>query len=260
MKFSALALLSVFGAASAGRPQLTIQVRDGSFAGLDAYEPSLSWSGSSKSGDIDLEYGADVAASSMDIASLPKKIWGKASTDVSGWATSVRADVDADDLGNADLEIDAVNGDTSLKMLASAGKAFSVSKVEATQAFDSGDARVTVNPRYDVESESADVVIGYDKGDTNVELTASADAQSVTISQQVDENNRIAPTVTSSGGISLEWERSLGDDSSLTASVTPDESLDLEWKDADWTANINMPISGTSIEGANVNIKREVNF
>jgi hypothetical protein len=260
MKFSAVALLSIFGVAAAGRPSLTISVRDGNFAGLDAYDPSISWSGSSKSGDIDLEYGADVGASSTDIASLPKKIWGKASTEVSGWLASVRADMDAADMKSADLEIDAVNGDTSVKILASTGEGFSVSKVEATQGFDSGDARITVNPRYNMETEEADVVVGYDKGDTNVELTASADAQSVTVSQQVDDDNRIAPTLTSSGGISLEWERSLGDDNSLTATVTPDESLDLEWKDSEWTANINMPISGASIESATVNIKREVNF
>jgi len=260
MKFSAVTLLSLFGVAASGRPQLTISVQDGSFAGLDAYDPSITWSGSSKSGDVDLEYGVDVGASSTDIASLPKKIWGKASAEVSGWLASVRADIDAADMKSADLEIDAVNGDTSVKMLASTGEGFSLSKVEATQGFDFGDARITVNPRYNMATEEADVVIGYDKGDTNVELTASADAQSVTVSQQVDADNRIAPTLTSSGSVSLEWERSLGDDNSLTATVTPDESLDLEWKDSEWTANINMPISGASIESAKVNIKREVNF
>jgi len=260
MKFSALALLSMCTVAAAGRPQLSISVQDGSFAGLDAVDPSISWSGSSKSGDVDIEYGVDVGASSMDIASLPKKIWGKASTEVSGWLASVRADMDAADIQKADFEIDAVNGDTSVKMLASTGDSFSVSKVELTQGFDSDGARVTVNPRYNLDTEEADVVIGYDKGDTNVELTASADAQSVTISQQLDDDNRIAPTFTSSGGVSLEWERSLGDDNSLTASVTPNEALDLEWKDSEWTANINMPISGASIESAKVNIKREINF
>jgi len=260
MKFSTITLFSVFSVAAAGRPQLSISVQDGSFAGLDAVDPSISWSGSSKSGDVDIEYGVDVGASSTDIASLPKKFWGKASTEVSGWMASVRAEIDAADIKKADLEIEAVNGDSSVTVLASTGDSFSVSKVEATQGFDSGDAKISVNPRYNLETEEADIVIGYDKGDTNVELTASAEAQSVTISQQVDDDNRVAPTLTSSGSISLEWERSLGDDNSLTATVTPDESLDLEWKDSEWTANINMPISGASIESAKVNIKREVNF
>ena len=157
-----------------------------------------------------------------------------------------------------------------------------VHKVEASKEFESGDATVTVNPRYDLDSEEADVVINYDAGDTNVELTASADSQSVkiehsagdtnfevnasadaqslTISQQLDEKNKISPTFTSSGDISVEWERDLGDDNSLTATIKPNDSVDLEWKDADWTANINLPVDGTSITGANVGIKRDVSF
>ena len=95
---------------------------------------------------------------------------------------------------------------------------------------------------------------------TNLKLTASVDAQEVTISQQIDDDNRISPTINNSGDISVEWERSLGDDSSLTATLKPNDSLDVEWKDNDWTANVNMPMDGASIEGANVSIKRDVNF
>lgn len=91
-------------------------------------------------------------------------------------------------------------------------------------------------------------------------LTASADAQSLSISQQLDDDNTITPTFTSGGDISVEWERSLGDDNSLTATIKPNDSVDLEWKDADWTANINMPVEGTSITGANVSIRRDVTF
>ncbi len=82
----------------------------------------------------------------------------------------------------------------------------------------------------------------------------------MTVSRQLDDDNRIAPTLSSSGDVSLEWERALGDNNSLTATLTPNSALDLEWKDADWTANINMPIDGTDITGTNVSIKREVNF
>jgi len=227
-----------------------------------------------------LEYGVDLAARpTTDIASLPKKIWGKASTDIAGWKTSARADVDGTDFAGAGYEIDAANGDLSVKLSATAS---GVSKVEASQTFDAGDARVTVNPRYNVEASEADVIINYDAGDTNVELTASADSQSVVashqagdtnvevtasvdaqslkISQQLDADNKISPIVTSSGDISLEWERKLGDDNSLTATVKPNDAVDLEWKDADWTANINLPVEGTTVTGANVSIRRDVTF
>lgn len=279
MKFTALSLLALTAGVSAGSPSLSISVQDGTYGGLDGLDPSLSWSSSSSSGDVDLEYGVDMKASSLNIASLPKKVWGKASLDLGGWATSVRADADASDLGNADLTIDSVNGDTSLKMFASAA---GVSSVEASKTFDSDGASVSVNPRYNLETEEADVVIGYDAGDTSVELTASADSQSVvighsmgdtslsltasadaqslTLSQKIDDDNTVSPTFGSDGSMSVAWERSLGDGNSLTTTLTPNESVDMEWKDAAWTANINLGLDGASVSGANVSVKRDVNF
>jgi hypothetical protein len=179
-----------------------------------------------------------------------------------------------------------------------------VQRVEATKGLDMNGARVTLNPRYNLANEEADVVVGWDNGDTNVKLTASADSQEVnvkhridntnieltasadnqevkidhqmdntkikltasadnqeiTVSQQLDDKNRVSPTINNKGDISVEWERSLGDDSSLTATLKPNESLNLEWKDNDWTANVDMGLDGTDISGANVHIKRDVTF
>jgi len=255
--------LAVIGSAAAGRPSLTINVQDGNFADIGGLDPSLSWSASASSGDVDIEYGIEASARpTTDIASLPKNIWGKASTNLNGWGVSARAEFQGTDFSSAGLEIDANNSDADLDihLEASAGSGFSVSKIEATKRLNSDGASISVNPRYNVETEEADVVVSYDKDGTSLELTASQDAQSLTISRQLDDDNRIAPTLSSSGDISVEWERSLGDDNSLTATLKPNESLDLEWKDADWTANINMPIDGTDITGTNVSIKREVNF
>jgi len=234
---------------------------------------------------VDLSYGIESAVRpTSDIASLPRNFWGKASTDVAGWGVSARADVDAQARDSADVEIDANNADVdlSLRMTASAGKSFSVGSIEATKGLDMNGARVTVNPRYNVADEQADVVVNWANGDTSVELTASADSQEVvvnhsldntsikltasadnqevTISQQIDDDNRVSPTVSRNGDISVEWERTLSDDSSLTATLKPNDSLDVEWKDADWTANVNMPIDGANINGANVSIKRDVSF
>lgn len=126
---------------------------------------------------------------------------------------------------------------------------------------EAGDGSLSIQPSYSLETESGDITIAYDNGDkTSIELTASGDSQSVTISQQVDDDNRISPTLSSDGSLSVEWEKSLGDGNSLTATLSPNESLDLEWEDGAWTANINLPIDGTSIGGANVSIKRDVEF
>lgn len=285
MKFSAVALFAVFGAASAGRPQLSISVRDGNFDGLDGLDPTLTWEASTSQGDVDLSYGVEAAARpTTDVASLPRKIWGKASTDLSGWGVSARADIDPQALDSADLELNAeceVN-DVSLNMVARAGGGFNVQSIEATKGMDMNGARVTVTPRVNLEDDEKDVVIGYSNdntdvkltasmdsqevevnhraGNTDVKLVASADSQELTLSQQLDDDNRIAPTISSSGDMSVEWERSLGDDSSLTATLKPNDSLDVEWKDDAWTASVNMPIDGVNVNGANVSIKRDVSF
>lgn len=224
----------------------------------------LAWENSQQAGDVDISYGVKAAVRpTTDIASLPRGIWGKARTDVAGWGVSARADLDGQDYSRADLEIDAQNkeNDLSLRLTANAGKEFSVRRVEATKGFDQGNgSRLTVTPRIDLEEDSRDVVVNYNKDRTNFKLTASAANQEITVSQQIDDNNRLAPTLTSNGDISLEWERRLSDDSRLTANLRPNDSLDLEWKDSAWTANINMPIDGSSINGANVSIKRDVEF
>jgi hypothetical protein len=263
MKFSALILAAIVGTAAAGKPQLSISVRDGNFEDLGGLDPTLSWENSARSGDIDLAYGIESSARpTSDIASLPRKVWGKASTDVSGWGVSARADINPQDMDQADLELNADNedNDLSVNLVASAGRDFRVRRVEATKGMDVNGARVTVNPRYNLETDERDVVVNYSNDKTDLKLTASADNQEVTISQRLDDDNRVAPTINSRGDLSVEWERRLGDDSSLTAKLRPNDSLDVEWKDSAWTANVNMPIDGTNINGANVSIKRDVNF
>jgi len=259
----AVALLAILGYASAGNPQLSIHVRDGNFDGLDALDPTLSWENSQRSGDMDLSYGIKASVRpTTDLASLPRSIWGKAGTDISGWGVTARAEVDGQDFTNANLELDADNDDAdlSIRMVAQAGSEFSVRKVEATKGFDANGARVTVTPRFNLEDDSRDVVVNWNNENTNIKLTASADNQEVTVSQQIDDINRIAPTINNNGDLSVEWERRLGDDSSLTANLKPNDNLNVKWCDSAWTANVNMPVDGTSIQGAKVNIKRDVNF
>jgi hypothetical protein len=240
-----------------------IQVRDGKFAGLDGLDPVLTWSNSQKSGDVDLSYGIVAAARpTNDIASLPRNVWGRASTDISGWGVSARADVDPQNLKSADLAVDASNAsaDLSVRMVASAGNQFNVRTVEATKGFDANGARVTVTPRFDLENDDRDVVVNYVVDKTLVRLTASEKSQELTLSQQVDENNRITPTINNKGDLSVEWQRRLSDNSMVTAFLKPNDNLNVEWRDAAWTANVNMPMDGTNISEANVSIKRDVLF
>ena len=96
---------------------------------------------------------------------------------------------------------------------------------------------------------------------TEVSVDANKDEQTFTVAQQIDDQNKVTPSFgLRSGKVSVAWERDLGDDNSLTTTVKPDDAIDMEWKDSAWTANINMPISGTNIDGANISVKRDVNF
>jgi uncharacterized membrane protein YfhO len=87
------------------------------------------------------------------------------------------------------LEFDAGNedADLSLRVVASAGNG--VERVEATKGLDMNGARVTLNPRYNVADEAADVIVGWDNGDTQVQLTASVDNQEVNVKHHMDNTN-----------------------------------------------------------------------
>jgi len=240
-----------------------VHIKDGNFNSLDGLDPTVSWSDSTKSGDLDLSYGIDASIRpTSDIASLPKAIWGKASTRVSDWDVTARGEIDGQDFSRADLEIDAANpkSDLSVHIDAQANGELVVNSVEATKGIDQDGARITVTPRYNVQTEEKDVVLTYAKDKTSAKIVASENAQEITLSQQIDELNRIAPTFNNVGDVSVEWERKLKKGGSVTTNFTPNKEIDVEWKDGEWTASVNMPISGSDILGANVSIKRDVEF
>jgi len=262
MQLSALALLAVVCSASASKPQLSISVQDGKHDSLSGLDPTVTWSNSGVVGEVDLDYGIEASATpTTDLASLPKNIWGKASGSIGEWGLSARAQFEGTDFTQAGIEIDASDESTNVHVDASAGtSSFTVDKITATKSIDADGGSVTVNPRYVVASGDADVVVTYSKDDTSIEITASQDEQSITISKQIDDDNRIAPTVNNAGDFSVEWERTLEGGNSLTTTVTPNEAIDLEWNDSEWTAKINLPLDGTDITGTNVSVKRDVSF
>ena len=211
-----------------------------------------------------MEYGVDLAARTSDISSLTKSIWGKITRRQDGWETSARAEVANGKLDQAEIELEASNkeSDLSVKLFASVGKlgGRQLTGVEATKGFDMDGARLTFHPRYDISNEEGDVIIGYSREDTEVELTASKDDQSIQVSQQLDENNLLSPLISRSGKISLQWKRKLNEDSIITTTVKPNDAVDIKWKDHAWTANIHVPIDGTKVGATSVTINREVTF
>jgi hypothetical protein len=73
-------------------------------------------------------------------------------------------------------------------------------------------------------------------------------------------DDTISPTINNSGDVSVAWDRALGDDNSISAVLKPNESLDVEWKDDNWTAKVNCGLDGTNIDGVSISTKRDVNF
>lgn len=263
MKSSILALLALVGMAVANRPQLSLNIHDGNFENIGGLDPCLSWSTSCTPCDVGVEYGIKAnVIPTTDIASLPKNIWGKVSKSVRGWGLSARAEISGIDFRNTAIDVNAVyvENDLSLHLEASTGNGFNINKLEAIKSFDIDGSRVTVNPRYNINEDEADIVLAYNTDETGIEVTVSQNEQSATLSHRLNNDNRITPTITSNGDISLEWEHRLGGDNSVKTLLKPNKSVDVEWKDSSWTANINVPIDGTDIMGTNVRVKREVNF
>lgn len=261
MKFTIFAL--AMGLASAGKPQVSISVRDGKYDGLDGLDPTISWEGSSQAGEMDVSYGIEASVRpTSDIASLPKSVWGKVTASVgNGWGVSARAETDRIDhiMDNAQFELEADQPDSQLNLRLTANTA-GVKEVRATKGMEAAGGSMEIEPRYNVETSESDITIRYDHDGTNLELTASAENQELTISQQVDDDNKLSPTVNNRGDVSLAWERRISDDSRVTTTLKPNDSLNVEWQDSDWTASVNMPMDGANINGADVSIKRDVQF
>jgi len=251
-----------------GRPQLSINVKDGDFSGLGGLEPALSWEGTSKYGDMDLDYGIDVAAqSTSDLTTIPRRLWGRARQRIANWDVAARADLDGQSGDSAKITIDAGcdDLDLALKVDGSAGlsgrKDVRLHRLQLVKGLENEDGnRLIINPRYDLLNREADVVLAWKTGDINVEVTASADTQRIKLSKKIDEDNWVSPSVDSKGDVMLEWDHKIDDQSSFTTSIRPQEAIDVKWKDKEWTASVNMPIDGQDVSGANVHIAREVKF
>eukprot|EP00546_Thalassionema_frauenfeldii_P006321 CAMPEP_0178924904 /NCGR_PEP_ID=MMETSP0786-20121207/17591_1 /TAXON_ID=186022 /ORGANISM="Thalassionema frauenfeldii, Strain CCMP 1798" /LENGTH=283 /DNA_ID=CAMNT_0020599677 /DNA_START=157 /DNA_END=1005 /DNA_ORIENTATION=- len=283
MKLSAIIIRIFFliGATTASGPHLSISIRDGSFrGGLDDFDPTFHWTGASRIKDVDLSYGIISAARlTANFTSIPRNIWAKASTSISGWGLTAKAYIDCQNYNNADFEIIAGNKNNKLrmKMLADAAvKNFHVRSMEVTKRLDLLGARLSLTPKIDLDRNDRSAIIKYSNGDSDIKISASANVQEVeishhtafsdvklvasvngqemTVSKQIDDKNRVAPTINSNGDVSVEWERSLEDGSSLTTTFRPNDSVDIEWKDDAWTGNVNMALDGNRITGTNISV------
>lgn len=265
MKYFQLAIILLIGCGyvSAGSKQTTFtaNVRDGHFDDMTGLDPSISWSLQENAGGCDIEMGVNIAVKpTKEIMSLPRSIWGKVSRNIEGWNLSARTEVEVEKLEEIGFDICASNedADASLKLQASSG---GLESIDIAKGFEALDGDLLVNPRYDVKSSIFDVVLGYSKDKTAIKLEASTSDQKLTVSRQVSDSDKLSPSVSSSGDVSLAWEKSLSGGDTVTTTLKTNESVDVKWEDGAWVAQISTPIDGFELgEGVDVSIKRKVNF
>mmetsp|Transcript_3153 Transcript_3153/g.4437 ORF Transcript_3153/g.4437 Transcript_3153/m.4437 type:complete len:269 (-) Transcript_3153:138-944(-) len=259
---SNLLLIGFFCTSSAGisKPQLSVNVKDGSFEGLEGLDPTLTWATSSSCAGCDLQAGVDVAMKpTTDFLSLPRSIWGSMSRNVASWGLSARTDMDFDDAKGAKFNLHASNEDFGTEVDVNASLD-GVESIELAKGFDALGGKIDIIPRYDLKSSAGDVKVGYDGGDTSIEVAASASAQKLTLSRQITENHRLAPSISSNGDLALEWEKSLGNGNSITTLVKPNDSVSVKWEDGPSTFAFQSSLDGVSTGGINVSVKRKIDF
>lgn len=263
-----LLALSILILSSAGKPaEISLNLKNGNFDGLKDLNPTLSCVGSNKEGDVEFTYGLDIALNpTKNIKSLPRTIWGKTKSNIGGWMTSIRAEVNAQSLKSINFVATAEceEEDISVKAIGSYGdNNVLVSKIQGTKTYKNETAKtsISITPRYNLELEEGDVVIDYAQDKAKFEIIASKTTQQITLSQELNSVNRIGTTLTNYGDVTFEFEKTLVDGSSVTTSVKPNEYLNVRWKDRGWLTNINLPMDGImDIKGVNVDIKKQVTF
>jgi len=194
-------------------------------------------------GDVQgVEYGA-----SMDVTKpgIPK-VWGQVNSAVSGWNIKTRAqysegEYEYSSVGEKGvyLTVEGANEEDDTFLWGSG--AFSTDSVSplrlgAKKVFDSDNGKFMVAPRYDFQDDTATVVLGYEKNETNVYVTASQDAQDVKITHKINDDNSASIKAGLKGFISatVENESEFG---TTRVTLTPDD-VDIEVGKDDWAVGL----------------------
>lgn len=223
--------------------------------------PTVSWSNSNKVGDVGIDYGIEAdLRPTKDITSLTKSIWGKLSSSVGAWGVSATAE--SQDYTQADVEIGVDNSNEGLKLslVGTCGSGrVNVKTIKGGKTIEADGATISINPRFDVQSKEATVATSYEKGGTGIKVEASKDTQTISLSRQLDEENRIEPTINSAGDISLEWEHRVND-CTVTTTFKPEESISVVWEEKGWKTNISMDLEEADVTNLKVSMKKDLTF
>ncbi|KAL3810090.1 hypothetical protein ACHAXA_003063, partial [Cyclostephanos tholiformis] len=83
-----------------------ITIRDGNFTNIDGLDPTITWQNSALlSNDVALQYGIDLSARTTNLASLPRRVWGRASRVFLDRGTTTPAIASRSTRGTTSIEI-----------------------------------------------------------------------------------------------------------------------------------------------------------
>mmetsp|Transcript_16568 Transcript_16568/g.23364 ORF Transcript_16568/g.23364 Transcript_16568/m.23364 type:complete len:279 (+) Transcript_16568:86-922(+) len=278
MKLNLAVLCAVIASTSARRDvnpvqrakqlRVLLKVRDGTFLdGVDSLDPSVDWGRSSKVGGVNIDYGVEAAVSIKEDA--PRKVWAKGTTTQAGWGLSLRAEMDANERSNADIELDALNEDIDLQFAidASVGKegGLNLKQVEASYQAEteilSQEGMVSLAPRWDFASNTQDVALGYESGKTKLSLTASLDKQDLKVKRDLPYDSRVSVQASTKDKVQVEYERDLDGGGLLALNYSPDDKINVKWADGNgWEAKASVDVDGTGFHDANVHIGTQLEF
>jgi len=266
MKFSTAALCLFVGSVSAGTPEISLNLKHGGYDTVSsALAPALSFAGDTEG----IEYGGS-ADFSDPTGQIPKKIWGKKSTQAGGWTLDAKVEAshqayEFDDDEDAGAYV-TVNGADEAKetFVWGSGAASKAGvkplRVGAKKIFDSEAAKFMISPRYDAETGVAEVVLGVEKDDTKAYLTVSEEEQDLLVEHQINDDNSATLKAGATGFISA----SLTNDSDIgttVVTVTPGD-IDVEVSKDGWTMGVNCDGNVKNLASAEPNIRfsKKVDF
>lgn len=254
MKFSAASLLFLVGSASAiTKPKLTIRLQDGVYGDImETLAPEISIDGSEGE---NLEYGGRCAVSEPG---RPGSFWASLRSKVElgvgetptflNLFSKVEVSQGQQDFGEGEMKgvygtVEAENEEQDLFGWASVAVGFNGNvtplKVGAKKIVELDDekGKVMVSPRYNVEEQFAEVVVGFEKDATQAYLTVSQDDQDLYLQHQLNDATSATAKVGKQLGFMSASVTNANELGVTTLTYTPDE-VDVEIKNDGWVAGI----------------------